>query len=136
MARRAGDTWGNFLARLSPRTTPRPLPGASSSPALTTPPPSSSSSAAHHAEVQTPAGRKGGKSKKKTPTRTRSEDRIDWGKDRIDAPASSSSSSSAAAGGGKAKRVGLRSRSLSPVRRADQLERVGSRKGKLKKRNQ
>jgi hypothetical protein len=67
--------------------------------------------------------------KKNKPTRTRSDDRIDWGKDRIHPPTSSASSSSQQLPAGSA---GVRSRSLSPVRRTDKVDRKG---GKHKKRN-
>ncbi len=132
MARRAGDTWGNFLARLSPRTTPRPLHGAASSPNLTTAASSSSSPSlppVQRVEDDKAAKASSRSAKKNKPTRTRSDDRIDWGKDRIHPPTSSASSSSQQLPAGSA---GVRSRSLSPVRRTDKVDR---KRGKHKKRN-
>jgi hypothetical protein len=137
MARRAGDTWGNFIARLSPRTTPRPLQSAASSPNLTTASASSGqrSVAGQQQQEESKASSSSKSVRKKKPTRTRSEDRINWGKDRIHTPSTSSSSSSSSSSKALSSpavgSAGPRSRSLSPVRRANTVDR----KGKHKKRN-
>jgi len=106
MARRAGDTWGNLLARFSPRLG-RSGPATSTKDRLASVPDmglSFSSPSSPSLSVS--------KRSDKKPTRTRSDGKINWDRDQIQSVAPAAS---VAPGKAKEKHGSKRSRSLSPI---------------------